>query len=325
MPGLRPGMTIAPLLLLLALPAAAQDIARMAPFLDVQGIVEGDVTLAGGRVKVEAEIAGDMVLAGAEIGVGAATRVARNAFVLGDAVAMGGQYAQRVWVVANEAVLDLRSTGDVSVASARAVVGPNARIGGRLRVWSAAAPEIHPSAVIAGGVSYEFGGAANAIEALLGFVGTVIRWAFNLSLAAAALALGAWAPGFLAATAERVAHQPWPTLAWGLALGAGVPLLSLFAAITLVGLPFAGALLLAFALALALGYIVTVAYVGGAGLKLVRRAADPSLIWRLAAMAFGLVVLAGLGHIPVVGTPVLAAAYVFGLGALARETYARLK
>jgi hypothetical protein len=26
-----------------------------------------------------------------------------------------------------------------------------------------------------------------------------------------------------------------------------------------------------------------------------------------------------------VGTPVLAAAYVFGLGALARETYARLK
>jgi len=291
----------------------------------VQGIVEGDVTLAGGRVSVEAEIAGDMVLAGLGVGIGAATRVARNAFVLGDAVAMGGQYAQRVWIVANEAVLDLRSTGDVSVASARAIVGPNARIGGRLRVWSAAEPEIHPSAVIAGGVVHEFGGAANAIEALLGYVGTVIRWAFNVSVAVVALALAAFAPGFLAATSAHVARRPLATLLWGLALGAGVPVLAMFAAITLVGLPFAGALMLALALALALGFIVAAASVGGAALALVGRADGPGVGWRLGAMAFGLVALLALRHIPVLGLPVLLAAHLVGLGALARETHARLR
>jgi hypothetical protein len=311
--------------LLLTASASAADISRMAPVLDVQGIVEGDVTLAAGRIGVEAEITGDLVLAGATIGVGAATRVARNAFIFGDAVAMGGQYAQRVWVVGNEAVLDLRSTGDVSIAAARVIVGPNARIGGRLKVWSADAAEIHPTAVIAGGVEQNFGGAGNAIEALMGFVGMVIRWVYNVAMVLVAVALGLWAPGFLAGAAERVAHEPMASLLAGLLLAVLLPLAAMFGAITLVGIPLAGALILFLAAALALGYVVTVAYVGGAGLKLVGRAVAPNACWRAGAMLFGLVVLAALRHIPVLGTPVLVAAYVFGLGALALEIHRRLR
>jgi hypothetical protein len=39
-------------------PTAASDLARMAPIIDVQGLIEGDVTLAGGQISIEAEIAG---------------------------------------------------------------------------------------------------------------------------------------------------------------------------------------------------------------------------------------------------------------------------
>jgi len=315
------------LLIFLLLPSLsdAADISRMGPVLDVQGIVEGDVMLAGGRIGVEAEIAGDLVLAGATIGVGAATTVARNAFVFGDAVAMGGAYAQRVWVVGNEAVLDLRSTGDVSIAAARVIVGPNARIGGRLKVWSADAAEIHPSAVIAGGIEQNFGGAGNAIEALMGYVGLIIRWIYNVAMVVAAVSIAAFGWRFLDASAARIGTRPVASFLWGIGLAAGVPVAALFGAITLVGIPFAGTLMLFFALALAMGYIVAAGFLGGLALRVVGRAQAPGVGWRIAAILFGLVALAGLRHIPAVGGPLLWAAYVFGLGALALEIHRRLR
>lgn len=311
--------------LLFAAPASAADISRMAPFLDVQGIVEGDVTLAGGRINVEAEISGDLVLTGATVGIGAATKVARNAFIFAEAIAMGGEYAQRVWAVGNEVVLDLRSAGDVSVAASHVVVGPNARIAGKLKVWSADPAEIDPRAVITGGVEQNSGGAGNAVEALMGYIGTILRWIYNATMIVAALAIAGFAPGFLAGGAGELAARPVACGLWGIGLGVGVPLLALFAAITLIGLPFAGTLLLLFALALAVGYIVAAGFVGQLGLRLVGRAVQPAVLWRLGAVLFGLVALAALRHIPAVGGPVLWAAFLFGLGALARETHRRLR
>ncbi len=319
------GRALAFLALLLAAPAFADDISRMGAVLDVQGIVEGDVTLAGARVTVEAEITGDLVLAGATIGVGAATKVARNAFLFGDAVAMGGQYSQRVWAVGNEVVLDVRTAGDVSVAAARVVVGPNARIGGRLKIWSADAAEIHPTAVISGGIEQKLGGASNAIEALMGYVGMVIRWVFNAALVLVAVSFAAFEPRFLSGSAGWIAAKPVVSALWGIGLGAGVPVLALFAAITLVGIPFAGALILFFALALAMAYIVSAGFVGQLALRAVGRAEMPATAWRIGAVLFGLVALAVLRHIPVVGDPLLWAAYIVGLGALALEIHRRLR
>jgi hypothetical protein len=290
-------------------PARADDVSRMAPYLDVQGIVEGDVMLAGGRISVEAEISGDMVLTGATIGIGAATRVARNAFVFGDAVAMGGRYAQRVWVAANEAVFDGTTAGDASIAAARVVVGPNARIGGTLNVWSAEPAEIDPRAVVTGRIVQNYGGAANAIDALLGYIGMILRVAFHSLQVVVALALAAFAPGFLAGCAQAISARPAASLAWGAGLAFLVPLAALFAAITLVGLPFAGTLVLGLALALALGYIVSAGWIGALALKLARRDADPGIFWRLGAVAFGLVALAVLRHIPGAGGAILAAAF----------------
>jgi hypothetical protein len=104
-----------------------------------------------------------------------------------------------------------------------------------------------------------------------------------------------------------------------------VPVAALFGAITLVGIPFAGTLLLFFALALAMGYIVAAGFLGQLALRVVGRAVTPGAGWRIAAILFGLVALAGLRHIPAVGGPLLWAAYVFGLGALALEIHRRLR
>jgi hypothetical protein len=308
-----------------AVPAAASDLSRMAPMIDVQGIVEGDVTLAGGRIAVEAEIAGDLVATGASIGVGAATSVKRNVFLFGGEIAMAGRYAQRVWAAGGEVVLDISAGGDVSVAAGRVVVGPNTRIAGRLRVWSPDPPLVHANAEIAGGVVYAPGDMANAVDALLGYVGAILRWGFTLAVWATALLLAAFAPGFVAACAEAIAVRTGAVLLWGLCLVFGLPFLILLSAVTLVGLPLAGALILALGFGLGLGYAIAAAALGSAGLGLLGRKESPALLWRLAAVFAGLVALAALRHIPVAGTVVLAAAFVFGLGAASREINRRMR
>jgi hypothetical protein len=305
--------------------AAASDLARMAPTLDVQGIVEGDVTLAGGRISVEAEIAGDLVATGARIGIGAATSVARNVFLFGGEIAMAGRYAQRVWAAGGEAVLDIAAAGDVSVAAGRVAIGPNTRIAGKLRVWSPEPPDIHADAEIKGGVVYAPGDAANAVEALLGYVGAVLRWGFAVAMWATAFLLAAFAPGFVAACAAAIASRTGAVLLWGTCLVFGLPFLVLLSAVTLVGLPLAGVLTLALGFGLGLGYAIAAAAIGSWGLALIGRGRDPALLWRLAAVFAGLVALAALRHIPVADTAVLAAAFVFGLGAAAREINRRMR
>jgi hypothetical protein len=304
---------------------AAGDVSRMAPVIDVQGLIEGDVTLAGGTVTVEAEIAGDLVAAAGALGVGGGTIVKRNAFLFGATVAMGGKYAQRVWVAGDEVTLDIVASGDVSVAATRVIVGPHTRIAGKLKVWSPDPPEIHADAKLGGGLVYDPGDAANAIDALMGFVGTVIRWAFNIAVWVTALLLAALAPGFYNAAATSIGRHPGAVVGWGIGLVFGVPFAVLFAAITVVGLPLAGALILMLGLGLGFGYGIAAGFAGGLALRLVGRDLNAGLFWRLGAVFAGLVAFAAMRHIQGAGPVLLAAAFVFGLGAAARETFQRMR
>gem|GEM_PF-3829368 len=297
----------------------------MAPILDVQGLIEGDLTLAGGKISIEAEIAGDLVATGGRIGVGAATAVKRNVFLFAADIAIAGRYAQRVWLAGDTVVLDLVADGDVSVAASRVIVGPNTRIAGRLKVWSLDPPDIHADARLGQGLVYDAGGAANAIDALMGFVGTLLRWAFNAAVWSAALLLAAFAPGYVGACAAAVRTRPGGVLAWGLGLGVAGPFAVLLSAVTLVGLPLAGAFALALALALGLGYAVAAAFAGTLVLRLVGRDWTSAAPWRIAAVFAGLVALAGLRHIPGAGTPLLALVFAFGSGAACRELYLRMR
>lgn len=306
-------------------PAAASDLARMAPIVDVQGLIDGDLTLAGGKISIEAEIAGDLVAAGGSIGVGAATSVKRNVFLFGADIAIAGRYAQRVWLAGDTVVLDLVSGGDVSVAASRVIVGPNTRIAGKLKVWALDPPEIHASAQVGQGLVYDAGGAGNAIDALMGFVGTLLRWAFNIAVWSAALLLAALAPGYVGACAQAVRARPGSVALWGMALAVGGPFAVLLSAVTLVGLPLAGALVLALGLALGLGYAVAAAFAGAALLRLFGRDWTAAIVSRIAAVFAGLVALAALRHIPGAGMPILALVFVFGLGAACRELYLRMR
>jgi len=313
-------VAVALLLWLFCAPAFAEGITRAAPSIDVQGIVEGDVALAGGSLYVEAEIAGDLVLAGGAIGVGAATKVSRNAYVIGHTLSVAGDYAQRVWLTGDAVVADLAARGDVKIAASGPVrLGPHTEIGGTLTIWSPEPPIVDATAQIAGGIVHNPGSIADALEALMGVVGRILRWVFWFAIGFVALGLALLAPGFTHACAATIRAQPFAALAWGIGLGVGVPLVALLAGFTLVGLPLAATLILMLICAAGLGFLISGAALGGL------IASGPSRLRLLAALAIGLAALLASSHIPMAGGWIVALAYLLGLGAFARETTRRMR
>ena len=317
---------LALLICIVAEPAFAQDETRIGAVLETRGQVAGDAALAGAAIAVEAEIAGDLVAMGFQIGVGGATRVARNAFLIGHTLAVGGAFDQRAWLTGVDVTADMRVRGDLKIAAAEAVrIGPHTDIGGVLTVWSPLPPDIHPSARIAGGVVHTPGGFADSLEALLGRIGRSLRWIFWIAVALCGFALAVMAPGFTHASAAAIRARPIAVAGWGTGLLLGVPSAALLAAFTFVGLPLAATLVLLLVVFAGLGFLIAAAALGF-GVLAFARTGRPDAPWHgMAAMAIGLAGLVASGHIPMAGGWILFAAYIFGLGAFARELFRRMR
>jgi hypothetical protein len=250
--------------------------------------VTDHVVISGGAVVPAGQTAGDVVVLDGPV------RIAGHA--TGDVVAINGPIR-----------VTGRVDGDLIAVSDRAILGPAARIGGDLR-YGDERPVLAPGASVGGKVSNEdWADAASG----WGWVSALGWW---LAVSVSTLIVGAllvWlAPGALYAAERAVRERLGATVAWGVAIAIGVPLLAIVALVTLVGIPFGVALLLAAIPVLLVAY-ATSAWI--AGRRVLRnRSRSP---W--AAMLAGWGILRVLALIPVVGALVGLAATVVGLGALA--------
>jgi hypothetical protein len=144
--------------------------------------------------------------------------------------------------------------------------------------------------------------------------GSVSGLAWWLAVSVSTLIVGVlllWlAPGALYAGERAVRERLGATIGLGVALAIGVPLLAILALVTLVGIPFGIALLLAAVPMLLIAYATSAWIVGRRVLR--GRSAGP---W--AALLAGWGILRVLALIPVLGGLVGLVATVVGLGALA--------
>jgi cytoskeletal protein CcmA (bactofilin family) len=270
-------------------------------------------------------------------GAGSASAATDHVVITGGVVVPGGQTAGDVVVLDGTVRIAGRATGDVvSVAgpvrvtgrvdgdliavSDRAFLGPAARVGGDLR-YGDESPVLARGARVDGEISNE-----DWADAASGW-GWVSWLAWWLAVSVSTLIVGAllvWlAPAALYAADRAVRERLGATVGWGVAIAVGVPLLAILALVTLVGIPFGVALLLAAIPVLLVAYVTTAWIVGRRVVG--HRSASP---W--AALLAGWGILRVLALIPVVGALVGLAATVVGLGALAvalwraRRTGARM-
>jgi cytoskeletal protein CcmA (bactofilin family) len=246
------------------------------------------VVITGGLVVPAGQVAGDVIVLDGTV------RIAGRA--TGDVVSVGGPVR-----------VTGRVDGDLIAVSDRASLAGTASVGGDLR-YGDERPVLAPGARVGGEISNE-----DWADAAAGW-GWLSAFAWWLAVSVSTLIVGvllAWlAPGALHAAERAVREHTGATVAWGFAIAIGVPLLAILALVTLVGIPFGVALLLAAIPVLLIAY-ATAAWI--VGRRLLRNRSTS----RWAALFAGWGILRLLALIPVVGALVGLAATVVGLGALA--------
>ena len=258
------------------------------------------------------------------VGAGSASAATDRVVITGGAVVPAGQTAGDVVVLDGTVRIAGRATGDVVSVSGpvrvsgrvdgdliavsdRAFLAPTARVGGDLR-YGDERPVLARGATVGGKISDE-----NWADAANGW-GWVSLFGWWLAVSVSTLIVGALlvllAPAALYAAERAVRERLGATVAWGVGIAIGVPLLAVLALVTLVGIPFGIALLLAAIPVLLVAYATSAWMVGRRVLR--TRSTSP---W--VALFAGWAILRVVALIPFAGALVGLAATVVGLGALA--------
>jgi hypothetical protein len=291
------------------------------------GAVGDDLYGAGGSVQLDAIVTGNARLAGGDVTVGAATVVAGNVNLTGGRVQFDGNTHQDLHASGGSVRLNGEVHGDAVVRAEELVVGPDARIGGRLVFRGPAEPEIAEGAVIVGGVDFERRSTRRAFDdtsghvrdAVLG-VGSFLSF-IGLFLAAALFL--AMFPNFATSAAAVVGRKPLQSLGLGLAFVACVPFLGVVLLITVIGIPLALLLVPIYLLLLFLGWTTVALFVAQRGLAVLRPGRPTTMAARLLALFLALVALWLLRQIPLVGGLIAFVALLAGIGAFVWQAWNR--
>lgn len=293
----------------------------------------GDLVIAGGNVRIDGSVGRSMYaaagrllingsvgqsarIAGGHVDLGQRAEIRGNVTVGGGQVMLHGAVRGTVSAAGGSVYVDGPVGGDVVSTAGAVELGPNARITGRLRYASREEVKRDAAAQVAGGIERLLPDGRTAAK------GTDVRvaggsgWAWSIGLVAIAAVLAGALPRLAARIAETVRGR-WPmSLLIGFIALVCIPVAALILLFTLVGVPLA---LVSIALYLALllfGYTATGVAIGGIGLQRLQPAHAEQTRWRVAAAALGMAALTLLARIPVVGTAVVFAAMLLGIGAL---------
>lgn len=280
----------------------------------IRDVVQRDVYAGGGNVVLEGVVGRHVRLAGGNLDIRPTARIGGRLGLAGGTVSVRGPVGGSIEAAASDVTIDSEVGGDVRIAAGSVHLGPNARIGGRLLHHGWVDVQRDPAAVVAGGVEKQNPSRASRRHAASSFSG---GWQWSMGLVILAAALAAAFPALATRMGAGVRAKPGLAFGWGFVVLAFVPVAALILGITIVGIPVAILLVLAYILALILGWAAAGVLLGDAALAKFRGADASRAAWRAGAAAAAAFALALLGRVPIVGWLFGLAAVLFGIGAIA--------
>jgi hypothetical protein len=293
--------------------------------VSVGGAIGDDLYAAGGSVQFDAIVKGNARVAGGDIHVGPATMVAGGMSLTGGQIAFEGVAHDYLQASGGSVRINGEVVGDAEVRANELLIGPEARIGGRLVYHGPQPPAVPEGAVIAGGLEFHeadigryFGDVRPQARDTASGLGTFL-WFLGVFLAGALFIL--LLPRFTSEAAAAIGRQPLPSLGLGLAILLCVPFVAVVLLITIIGIPVALLLMSLYLLVLFLGWITAALFVAQRGLAALRPGQAATRGWLMLTLLLGLVVLWLLRQIPFVGGWIGFVALLAGIGALAWRTF----
>lgn len=314
------------------------DVLAAGGTLLISGVVHDDVRAAGGQVLIKGSVDGDVVVAGGQVRIEEAATIGQDLLVAGSQVTLLGTVSGDVRAAGESTRLAGAVRGDVRVDGRDIDIDSTAQITGDL-IYTSQDKITVPANAVAGTVTFneierEWLARANLGVALAGalFSGAAIaalvlyELAALVTLVVLAGLLAKFYPVFVLRVRRELSRERGATLAWGLLVGIGGPLVLVALALSIIGLP------LAFAGGLALGiasYLTTIFLGAKLGERILRNFARPEGYALTTQVMLGSVIVqilfAALYFVPVVGSVLVGLAKFWALGALVRALVHRHK
>lgn len=276
--------------------------------------VGGDLYATGGSVMIDAPVAGNARLAGGHVEITKRGQVSGKTTLVGGRVTVLGKAGRQLVVFGEHVTLDGEVAGNVTIASRALSIGPNARVSGTLTYRGSVPAQIDPAAVITGGINYL---SFDFVDETYQPVARVVAWAgaiaFTVGLFLIGLLAIVLAPAWTAHMSKLGRARPISSLALGLVTILCVPIVVVLLMLTIVGIPFAIMLLLAWPMILIFGYLAGVMAVSDA-------IAGPSASAkgrRILLLAMGLSVMLLFARVPFAGWFIGMLLLAMGVGAMA--------
>ena len=292
------------------------------------------------------ELTLDRRVDGALTAAGQIVILTRDAHVKGDTwiaarrAAIEGEFEGDLSIRAQEALINGHVEGDVTFYGLELALGPDARIDGNVDYYSASAARIDKGATIKGeinGRAFQFrDDSADAPDApdTAGERDTRQSWrdnhmrdrhggfaapGYHMSAGGAvvfgglAILLALVAPGTAARMRDAATAEPWQAIGLGFVWLIGVPVLAVASAVTLVGLPVALLLMLAWPLGIVFGLAAVLTALGGIIAARLGSAGEGRLVLIAGIVLAAALLWIGIS-IPAIGAIIWLAAAAIGLG-----------
>lgn len=276
-----------------------------------------DVRMAAGTVAIDAPVAGDLTVAGGDVTTGAATLVSGRAWITGDTVLVNGTFERALQVAARSAQIGGEIRQPLLVVAERLQILPGARVLGPITYRG-----VHPAVVDAGAqlaspVAFERIPAREAQGARAWPAVSTVLFAAHL-LIAGLLALY-FVPKFAPSVVDTMRQEPGRSLLAGFLLLVTAPAAAMALVFSVFGLPFGMALAMCYLMALFAGVLATAFFVGDLEARLFKAGPLTTRGQRAMLLLAGVLTLAVLRLL--IGTVVIVAGMLFGLGALTLWLY----
>jgi len=314
-------------LALLALLASLALAAGAAPISDrlwagcpvrIDSPVDNDVFAAGCEVRVNTRIDGKLRVAGGSVEIGPDAVITGNASIAGGEVVVRGTVKGDLHAAGGEVRIDGTVEGDVRAGAGELRLGPNAKIGGKVR-YRAGEFKRDENAQVANGVSGSRRGSRHTSFDVddFGFHHhSGLGWIWTASLMILAGIVAALLPGFSGRVSDELRTRPWLTLLFGFIAFVCIPAAAVLMMVTIIGIPIGLLAIVGYVALLFLGYIATSVVLGGLVLDRVQPEAGRNLGWRALASVAAMLALAIVGRVPVFGHAVAFVALLVGVGAI---------
>lgn len=291
--------------------------------IEVRGVVRRAIRAVGGDIDLGAQVGRDLAAAGASVQLRREGHVAGNAWIAGGYVAIAGSIDRDLDAAGDDVVISGKIGGDVTIRARSIRLLSGAAIQGRLVYESTSPAEIDPRATVTGGIEHHEWKAPRRIGAVARaayFAGSIL---FALGSLVAGLLWVLVFPGYSLNAARLVAARPLASLGLGFAILVATPVAALVAILTVLGAMLGALVLALYCATLLLAMLTAAIFLGDALLRLLGRGYRSGPGRRLGALFLGVILLAALAAVPILGVLVLLAAVCFGLGGFFLEAAER--